>query len=198
MSFLATFGRVRAVERRLLVVLLLLALAGCGQPLRVASDGAEGRPTTAAPGGRTMAALPTPPRTTIPPPTAAPFVASAQDKPPAATPTNEQRWRAQQADREVFPPQVFLAKRPVTLWWWDPTTGQSLEVGTIIGPVTAQARFIFRPRQAPALEVPYRLNIDFGLTAVSPVVIERMKAAGSSESVEAYVLLDGDSIVPKQ
>lgn len=104
--------------------------------------------------------------------------------------TNEQRWRAQQIEREPFTePRIYLARRPTPLLWYDPLTGQSLVVGTLLGPFTAQASFTYRPAGAPALEVPYRINGDFGLTSISPVVQERMANAGYTDTVEAYVLL---------
>ncbi len=66
-------------------------------------------------------------------------------------------------------------------------TGQSLEIGTIRGEFPAQAQFILRNDRRPALEVPYRINQDFGLTAISEAVRARMNAAGYTESVEAYI-----------
>jgi len=80
--------------------------------------------------------------------------------------------------------------------WYDPTTGQSLEIGTIRGEFPAQAEFVLRSNQHPALEVPYRINVDFGLTAISEAVRDRMKAAGYTESVEAYIERS-DAVVAK-
>jgi hypothetical protein len=102
--------------------------------------------------------------------------------------TNEQRWRAQEQERNVFdPPRIYIANENIPLMWYDPTTGQSLEIGTIRGEFPAQAEFVLRSNQHPALEVPYRINVDFGLTAISGAVRDRMKAAGYTESVEAYI-----------
>jgi len=53
-----------------------------------------------------------------------------------------------------------------------------------------------RGDQQAALEVPYRINNDFGLTSISEAVRARMQAAGYSQSVEAYVLRTAD-IYPK-
>ncbi len=115
--------------------------------------------------------------------------------PQIPTTTNEERWRALQKDRVVFPePRVYIARRPTTLYWYDPLSGQSLPVGTLLGPFTAQAAFIFLPANAPALEVPYRINGDFGLTSIAPSVQQRMAAAGYTEFAETYVLLS-DAIV---
>jgi hypothetical protein len=47
-----------------------------------------------------------------------------------------------------------------------------------------------------ALEVPYRINQDFGLTAISEAVRARMKAAGYTDSVEAYIE-QTEAVVPK-
>src|SRR5689334_2013621 len=82
--------------------------------------------------------------------------------------SNQQRWREQQQSRQVLePPQIYIAKSPVTLWWYDPLTGQSVAIGTLVGEFPVQAMFIFRSEKRPALEVPYRINVDFGLTAIS-------------------------------
>jgi hypothetical protein len=111
--------------------------------------------------------------------------------------TNQERWRAQQQDRKVNdPPQLYRVGSPVTLWWYDPLTSQSVPIGTISGEFPAQAEFTLRSAQQAALEVPYVINVDFGLTAISEAVRERMKAAGYSQSVEAYVLRTAD-IQPK-
>ena len=111
--------------------------------------------------------------------------------------TNEQRWRAQQQDRKVNdPPRIYVAPSAVTLWWYDPLTSQSVPIGTLSGEFPVQAEFILRGDQQAALEVPYRINNDFGLTAISEAVRARMQAAGYSQSVEAYVLRTAD-IYPK-
>lgn len=118
---------------------------------------------------------------------------------PATQPptTSEGRWRAQEQDRNINdPPRIYIAKNPTTLWWFDPSTSQSLTIGTISGEFPVQAEFILRSTQQAALEVPYRINNDFGLTAISEAVRERMKAAGYTQSVEAYVLRTAD-IQPK-
>src|SRR5207249_253147 len=73
--------------------------------------------------------------------------------------TNEQRWRAQELNRQVFdPPRLYVARRPVPLLWYDPVTGQTLEIGTLIGTFPVQAQFILREGNQPAFEVPYRIN----------------------------------------
>ena len=111
--------------------------------------------------------------------------------------TSEQLWRAQQVDRHLFDsPRAFVARPPATLLWYDPRTGQSLEIGTLLGEFQASAEFTLRDGDRPAIEVPYRINNDFGLTAISDALIQRMQAAGYPERVEAYVL-QSDAITLK-
>lgn len=103
--------------------------------------------------------------------------------------TNEERWRAEQIDRQVLEAKpLYTAQAPVSLLWWDPNTGQTLEIGLIRGDFPVQATFTFRPTGEPALEVPYTINGDFGLTAISGAVRERMQAAGYTQTVEAFVI----------
>lgn len=119
----------------------------------------------------------------------APRTPSAQD--------NQDRWRAQQIDRQVLETaQIYVAKQPAQLLWYDPLTGQVLSIGTLLGDFVVQARFVTRSTNEPALEVPYVINRDYGLTSISDAVRERMRAAGYTESVEAYVI-ESEGIVPK-
>lgn len=100
----------------------------------------------------------------------------------------------QQIDREALdPPQIYRVVRRTPLFWFDPVTGQTLEIGTLIGDIPVQARFRLRSTGEAALEVPYRINNDFGLTAISEAVRSRMEAAGYTVSVEAFVL-ESDAI----
>lgn len=109
----------------------------------------------------------------------------------------EQRWRAQQTARQVLsPPKLYEATAQTALMWYDPATGQILEIGTLRGTFPVQAQFVFRPTEAAALEVPYRINGDFGLTAISEAIQQRMNAAGYRDTVEAFVLLS-PAVVPK-
>lgn len=214
--------------RRWYMLLIVLVLAGCGQPLQIGTPSQTlVRPTrlpsdTALP-SVTANSVPSgaPPAQATPDLTAIPF-ATATIEPTVgveATPaisitatltpavvvvpltrmpeTNQQRWRAQQQVRKVNdPPRLYIALIPATLWWYDPLTNQSVPIGTISGEFPVQAEFILRGAQQAALEVPYRINADFGLTAISEAVRERMQAAGYSQSVEAYVLRT-DDIQPK-
>jgi hypothetical protein len=207
------------------LALIVVVVAGCGQPLQIntpssprttraagpptASPAIEATPATAdagtvptanqpieatqaAPATPTVSAAPTIPAP-IPPATPAVVVI-----PQTAIPlNNEQRWRAQQIDRQPFDQQrLYIANTDVALLWYDPMTGQSLEIGTIRGEFPAQAQFILRNDRHPALEVPYRINQDFGLTAISEAVRARMKTAGYTESVEAYIERT-EAVVPK-
>jgi len=213
------------------MLLIMLILAGCGQPLQIGTPSqTQARPTrlqsdTALPGATATnvpSIAPSAQATaeldvTAPEPTlesALPVTLELETTPavpitatiaPAVivvplTPmpeTNQERWRAQQIDRKINDPnRIYIAKNPTTLWWYDPLTSQSLPIGTISGEFPVQAEFIMRSVQQPALEVPYRINNDFGLTAISEAVRERMEAAGYSQSVEAYVL-HTDDIQPK-
>jgi hypothetical protein len=112
--------------------------------------------------------------------------------------SSEERWRAQQLERQPFdPPAAYVAVVETTLFWYDPLTGQSLEIGRLLGEFQATARFILRDGNRQAVEVPYRIKQDYGLTAISPAAIQRMNAAGYTQSVEAYVL-QTDAVRPKQ
>jgi hypothetical protein len=77
----------------------------------------------------------------------------------------------------------------VQLFWLDPRTDQALEIGTLLGEFVATAQFTLRGSGQPALEVPYTINKDYGLTAISEALIQRMREAGYTERVEAYVML---------
>ncbi len=91
------------------------------------------------------------------------------------------------------PPQIYRVVRRTPLFWFDPETGQILEIGTVLGDIPVQARFRLRSTGEAALEVPYRINNDFGLTAISEAVRSRMEAAGYTFSVEAF-LLESDAM----
>lgn len=118
--------------------------------------------------------------------------------PTAPGSTSEDRWLAQQLSREEFdPPRNYTAVRPVELRWYDPQTGQSLEIGRILGDFPALAEVVLRGSQERALIVEYTINADFGLTAISEALRSRMASAGYTESVEAYVVLT-DAVEPRE
>jgi len=205
------------------MLLMVLVLAGCGRPLQIGAPSPVVMQPTRLP---TDAALPSISATSVPSivsntPATVELTATATITPTvtAATPTmpltatrtpavivvpltqmpetNEQRWRAQEQDRKVNdPPRIYIAPNAVTLWWYDPLLNQPVQIGSISGEFPVQAEFVLRGAQQAALEVPYRINNDFGLTAISEAVRGRMKAAGYTQSVEAYVLRTAD-IHPK-
>ncbi|MFQ3682255.1 hypothetical protein [Roseiflexus sp.] len=186
---------------------MLVALAGCGQPLQL--DAAQRTRTplvtqSVAPAGtpERTALAPVPTRVTqtlaqertptVAPVTRTPIVQIIPAAPPPQT--NEARWRAQQIDREVLdPPRVYRVVRRTPLFWFDPMTSQTLEIGTLLGDIPVHARFRLRSTGEYALEVQYRINNDFGLTAISEAVRSRMEAAGYTVSVEAF-LLESDAV----
>jgi len=177
------------------------AAPGTGSPARTAT------PAVQSDSPEPPAATNTAPPTAAPTDTDAPTRATPAPVSPAtpvvivpATPvpqTSEQRWRAQQEDRQVLEERpLYTARSPVPLLWWDPATGQVLEIGLIRGDFPVQARFTFRPTGQPALEVPYRINADFGLTAVSEAVLQRLRAAGYTEFAETFVIVS-DAVQPR-
>jgi hypothetical protein len=110
--------------------------------------------------------------------------------------TNEERWRRQQQNRNVFEaPQAFYTSGS-ELWWYDPVQQQSVILGTFSGPFEAQARFTLRGLGVSALEVPYKINERYGLTAISPALIERIRAAGYDEWIETYII-EGPNVRPR-
>jgi hypothetical protein len=196
----------------LLVVLLMLS--GCMEALSTGTTEPTRMPQPIAP---THSATPPQPTATVssgigaPNPSTDPAVttptlvatptlsATATLAPPTATPvpplvvatlpalTHEERWRAQQIDREVFDPMRTYRTTGSELWWYDPVHQQSLVIGSFSGDFVAQARFTLRGQGVTALEVPYRVNESFGLTALSPAILERIRAAGYGEWIETYV-----------
>ncbi len=118
--------------------------------------------------------------------------------PPLPSYTNEERWRLQQRERQPFAAMQSFFTSNSQLWWYDPLQQQHLALGTFRGAFTVQARFILQAQNVPALEVPYQINRSYGITALSPAIIERMRAAGYSEWVEAYVLETPDIVAPSQ
>lgn len=140
---------------------------------------------------------PTAPALTQAPPTPASTVA-ATALPPLALPTaaaltNEERWRAQQQDRIVFDGLRSFSTTGSELWWYDPVNQQHVILGILNGPFVAQAQFQPLGRGVDALEVPYQVNSSYGLTALSPALLERIAAAGyASGWIETYVFLSPD------
>lgn len=103
--------------------------------------------------------------------------------------TNQERWRAQEREREVFSTLRTYTTPSSQLWWYDPVNQQHVILGTLSGEFEAQARFELYGQGVAALEVPYQINRSYGLTALSPALVERMQAAGYSEWLETYVFV---------
>lgn len=146
------------------------------------------------PAGAPSPTSPPEPPTSEPVPTVTPQAPTTGPLPTLALPglpalSNEERWRAQQEDREVFPELQGYRTSGSELFWYDPVNQQSLSLGVITGEFVAQARFILRGPGVEALEVPYQLNHSYGLTALSPAVIDRVRAAGYSDWIETYVVV---------
>lgn len=145
-------------------------------------------PTSDQPIQPTLDATVAPQPTQADPPTAAPvepLPTIVLPTPPALN--NEERWRAQQIERTVFEPPQTYTTAGSDLWWYDPLNQQSIILGTIAGDFTVQAEFVLRSQGRDALEVPYQVNQSYGLTALSPAILERIAAAGYSDWIETYV-----------
>ena len=141
-------------------------------------------PATAAPTGRPPV-TPTVSAASPLPSSAEPLPTLALHTPPP--PSNEERWRAQQIDRQPFPAPQAYTTTGSELWWYDPVNQQSVILGRITGDFAAQAAFTLRGQGVPALEVPYHVNIGYRLTALSPALLDRIKLAGYGEWIETYV-----------
>lgn len=111
--------------------------------------------------------------------------------------SNEQRWRAQQKDREVFEAYRTYTTSGSDLWWYDPVNQQHVVLGSFAGNFHAQSRFTLVGRGVAALEVPYQVNQSYGLQALSPALVQRIGEAGYGEWIEAYVLM-GPEVQPVQ
>jgi hypothetical protein len=138
-------------------------------------------PVTATPSIVTAPTAPEAPPVATPPPL---------NLPTAPAPTNEERWRAQQQDRVLFGGLAPFYTSGSELWWYDPLNQQHVILGRITGDFNAQAQFVLHGQGVQALEVPYQVNVGYGLTALSPALLERIRAAGyESEWIETYVFL---------
>lgn len=91
---------------------------------------------------------------------------------------------------------MYTIQGQAALLWYDPLTSQAIEIGLVRGSVPVQARFDYRPYQAAAIEVPYRINVDFGLTSISDAAVQRMRQAGYTETIESFIIVT-DSIQPQ-
>lgn len=207
---------VRAVVRAVLLMgMLLLAigpLVGCmeqlqtGRPaparpspsLPVPPMAAGDAPTEATealpvptdlPFPNTIAPVETATPTLEPLPTATPEPAATIVAPTFPPLSNEERWRGQQVGRDVFAAPRAYTTTSSELWWYDPVNQQHVILGSFAGTFEAQARFTLLGQGVEALEVPYRVNQRYGLTALSPALVQRIAEAGYDEWIETYVFL---------
>jgi hypothetical protein len=154
----------------------------------------EVRPTPSVPGSlapdpvtATPSTVTAPAATELPSPVAAP---PPLNLPTAPAQTNQERWRAQQQDRALFGELASFYTSGSELWWYDPLNQQHVILGRITGDFVAQAQFVLHGQGVEALEVPYQVNVGYGLTALSPALLERIRAVGyESDWIETYVFL---------
>lgn len=202
--------------RWILLAGVVVALSGCLSTLPTTVDVNGPLPATLPPLAQTLRAtivptdFPSAHSTSTPstsnPTSVAIIVATPAPEPPTPTlvpiptltlPTlpllsNEERWRLQQLDRQVFPELRLYTTKRSELYWYDSVNEQEVLIGVINGEFMAQARFIFRKNNRLALEVPYHLNQSYGLSALSPALVERIHAAGYSDWIETFVYITPD------
>ena len=112
-----------------------------------------------------------------------------------ATPTGDERWAAFVRDRVAFEaPQRMMTLVPSPLLWLDPRNGQVLEIGLLNGGFVATAQIVLTSDNRVAYEVEYTINQDYGLTAISDAIVMRMRDAGYTASVRAFVMA-GDTVI---
>jgi hypothetical protein len=127
-----------------------------------------------------------PPSEPAPNPTVNPEFATVQ------LPSATDRWRYVQVNRAPLESvQTYTTPSKQLLWWYDPLFGQPVKLGEIQGDFPVQATFRFRGQEVEALEIPYQVNQSFGLTLPSAIV-ERIRRAGGSEWIEAFVYKTDD------
>ena len=198
----------------------LLLLTNCGQPIQilnrtprasgtrlVANNSTPiapiGTPDTSASGEATVVVTPQicasdvvsasliPEGTSVPTP-AISVIITPQLR---ATPTGDERWAAFVRDRVAFDvPQRMTTLAPSPLLWLDPRNGQVLEIGMLNGSFAATARMVLTSDTHEAYEVEYTINQDYGLTAISDAIVMRMRDAGYTASVRAFVVAS-DTVV---
>jgi hypothetical protein len=125
--------------------------------------------------------------------TGVPLTATNTTLPPLQLPTvipmsHQERWRLQQIGRTPLPQLRPFTTTGSDLWWFDPINQQAVILGRISGTFLVQATFTLKDQQQPAYEVPYQVNQSYGLTALSPVLVKRIEAAGYKDWIETYVV----------
>ena len=176
------------------------APAGADSPAAGGAAPAPDAGTTAAPGATLGTGGAQPPGDTQPlpaTPTPAPAVtptvnpAFANVQLPTAADL-EERWRAMQVDRAPFgQTRNYFSPGYQVVWWFDPVFGQILPIGQLQGEFAAQATFRIRGQWIQALEIPYLINQQYGIT-VPPPILKRMQDAGKTEWVDVFVYLTQD------
>ncbi len=122
-----------------------------------------------------------------------PLTATTTTLPPLQLPTvtpmsHQERWRLQQIERTPLPELRPFTTTGSDLWWFDPINQQAVILGRISGTFLVQATFTLKDQQRLAYEVPYQVNQSYGLTAISPILIKRIEAAGYQDWIETYVV----------
>ncbi|NBU65045.1 MAG: hypothetical protein EBS29_11180 [Chloroflexia bacterium] len=112
-----------------------------------------------------------------------------------ATPTGDERWAAFVSERVAFDaPKRMKTLAPSQLLWLDPRNGQVLEIGLLNGGFVATAGIVLTSDKREAYEVDYTINQDYGLTAISDALVLRMRDAGYTASVRAFVMASDNVI----
>lgn len=196
-------------------------LSGCMEALQPISGSdqqiASGWPTSPPQASRLPVLDEPAPPTSAVVPTAAPTFGQYAPEPPTAVPTsaaisvqqptasqsniilpapvvrsNEERWRTQQLNRTVFStPQSYNTSNS-QIWWFDPINEQHVLLGSFSGNFEAQATFVLTEQRLEALELPYQVNRLYGLTALSPALLDRIAMAGYGDWIETYVIMDAN------
>jgi hypothetical protein len=111
--------------------------------------------------------------------------------------SNNDRWRQQELNRQPLPQMQTYTTIGSELYWYDPIYQQSVLLGSFSGRFDVLATFQLRSTGQPALEVLYEVNKRYGLTALSPAIVDRITAAGYTNGViDTYVVVDSN-ITPR-
>lgn len=196
-------------------------LSGCMEALQSARQSdqpiASGWPTSPAQPSRLPILDEPAPPTLVVIPTPAPTFGQYAPEPPTTAPTssaipvpqptaiqnniilpapvarsNEERWRAQQLNRIVFSTSQSYNTSNSQIWWFDPINEQHVLLGSFSGNFQVQASFVLAEQRLEALELPYQVNRLYGLTALSPALLDRIAGAGYGDWIETYVIVDAN------
>lgn len=193
----------RTVRSAILLCSVVLLLSGCMEALQQAERPVIVAPPSALSASQAYDEVQTtttvqgnlaPDPATAEPSASAPLdVATTTTLPPLQLPTvtpmsHQERWRLQQIERTPLPELRPFTTTGSDLWWFDPINQQAVILGRISGVFLVQATFTLKDQQQLAYEVPYQVNQSYGLTALSPVLIQRIEAAGYNDWIETYVV----------